>query len=159
MTPNRIRKLRDARGISLEVLAEASGVARNSINQIERGRAELTLPKMRAIAKALGVAPSMLLNDEDVECRAGGPLAAVLETLRPLPEPEAALIAQIAQTLLGIARSLTARGQGIAFEGDAVEVAALAKRWNLMSDAERNRAITLLSASGLGDPGRSYEPR
>jgi len=59
----RIRRAREARGLSLEALAERSGLSSRSIIGIEHGRSDMRLRSLLAIAAALEVAPGELLAD------------------------------------------------------------------------------------------------
>lgn len=52
---NRIRQMRGDRGWSLEVLANASGVSRSMLSEIERNQANPTLVVTMRIARAFGV--------------------------------------------------------------------------------------------------------
>ncbi|MES2568770.1 MAG: XRE family transcriptional regulator [Verrucomicrobiota bacterium] len=52
---NRIRRMRAERGWSLEVLANASGVSRSMLSEIERNQANPTLVVTMRIARAFGV--------------------------------------------------------------------------------------------------------
>lgn len=56
MIGGHLRRLRRERGWSLEFLAEASGVSRSMLSQIERDRANPTLAVALRIAQALGLA-------------------------------------------------------------------------------------------------------
>ncbi|MDP3595110.1 MAG: helix-turn-helix transcriptional regulator [Phenylobacterium sp.] len=56
------RRLRLARGFSRRDLAQASGLSRGYVGQIENGRANLRATTLGAIADALGVAPADLLT-------------------------------------------------------------------------------------------------
>jgi transcriptional regulator with XRE-family HTH domain len=58
----RIRALRDERGWSLEALAEASGVSRSMLSEIERSKANPTLMVTYRIAKAFGLGISELIE-------------------------------------------------------------------------------------------------
>ncbi|ATB37484.1 XRE family transcriptional regulator [Cystobacter fuscus] len=58
----RIRELRQARGLTLEVLAERSGVSRAMISKVERGTNNPTLVVAVRIAQGLGVGLSELLS-------------------------------------------------------------------------------------------------
>ena len=58
----RIRQLRDERGISQEVLAGLADIDRSNISRIESGRAEPGLRTVQRIAAALGVKLTDLLS-------------------------------------------------------------------------------------------------
>ena len=60
-----VRKLRKAKGISQEELAELAGLHRNYIGGIERGERNVALLNIVRLAKALGVSPSELLKGID----------------------------------------------------------------------------------------------
>ncbi len=60
----RIRRLRKARGWSMERLAELSDLSGNYVGQVERGAGNPTLDVLAAIAKALNVPLAGLLVDE-----------------------------------------------------------------------------------------------
>lgn len=57
-----VRRLRKARGLSQEDLAEAAGVHRTYIGMIERGEKNVTIYNIERIAFALEVRPSTLLD-------------------------------------------------------------------------------------------------
>ncbi|UNU23973.1 helix-turn-helix domain-containing protein [Microcoleus vaginatus] len=57
-----VRKLRKARGLSQEELAELAELHRNYIGGIERGERNVALLNMVRLAKALGVSLSELLE-------------------------------------------------------------------------------------------------
>lgn len=59
----RLRKLRDARGYSLEALAERSGVSRSNISLIERGQSSPTAAVLDKLAIGLGVALASFFDD------------------------------------------------------------------------------------------------
>jgi transcriptional regulator with XRE-family HTH domain len=58
-----VRRLRTARGLSQEQLAERSGSHPNYIGGIERGERNPSLLKISAIAKALRTSTSELFSD------------------------------------------------------------------------------------------------
>jgi transcriptional regulator with XRE-family HTH domain len=58
----RVKHLRNARGWSLEVLANASGVSRSMLSEIEREQANPTLAVTMRIAQAFGMALGDLLE-------------------------------------------------------------------------------------------------
>ena len=59
-----IWEARNLKGISLERLAEDSGVAKSTINDYENKRTDPKMKNMEKIAKALGVKISDLYNSE-----------------------------------------------------------------------------------------------
>lgn len=62
--PNRIRELREARGMTLDQLGEAVGTSFQQIARLEGGERRLSEKWIRPIARALGVAPGDLLLPE-----------------------------------------------------------------------------------------------
>lgn len=67
----KVRQLRIERGLSQDDLAQLCGYrSRSSINKIEKGVYDLPLPKMKALADALGVEPTVFWSvDEPVELK------------------------------------------------------------------------------------------
>ncbi len=61
---NRLKELRAARGWSQSDLATALGVSRQSINAIETGRYDPSLPLAFAIARLFGCAIEGVFSDE-----------------------------------------------------------------------------------------------
>lgn len=59
----RIRRMRKARGMTQQVLAEISDQEPSNISHIERGATKLSLPTLVNIANALGVTTDELLCD------------------------------------------------------------------------------------------------
>jgi transcriptional regulator with XRE-family HTH domain len=60
----RVRGLRDARGYSLDALAELSGVSRSNISLIERGQSSPTAAVLDKLATGLGVTLASLFEDD-----------------------------------------------------------------------------------------------
>lgn len=58
-----LKALRDARGWSLDALAERSGVSRSNISLIERGQSSPSAMVLDKLATALGVAVASLFDD------------------------------------------------------------------------------------------------
>ncbi|MBX3603619.1 MAG: helix-turn-helix transcriptional regulator [Piscinibacter sp.] len=75
----RVRALRDAAGLSLEALAERSGVSRSAISLIERGRSSPTAVVLDKLAAALGVTLASLFEDEAARAEPPSPLARVAQ--------------------------------------------------------------------------------
>lgn len=61
----RVRELRGERGLTLEGLAERSGVSRAMISKLERGEKNPTLVVAAKVAEGLGVTLSQLVGIED----------------------------------------------------------------------------------------------
>lgn len=68
----RLRELRDARGYSLEALAERSGVSRSAISLIERGQSSPTAVVLDKLAIGLSVALASFFDDSE-DRNAGSP--------------------------------------------------------------------------------------
>jgi transcriptional regulator with XRE-family HTH domain len=60
----RIRTLRQDRGLSQERLAEIAGVHRTYLSSVERGERNVSLDNIYAIAGALGVPPADLFESD-----------------------------------------------------------------------------------------------
>lgn len=81
MGGERIRALRQARGWSLQQLADRVGASKPQIDKLERGSRRLTGDWIRRVAEALEVEPEAL--------SASGPPAARVDTRQRRPEPAA----------------------------------------------------------------------
>jgi transcriptional regulator with XRE-family HTH domain len=72
----RVRALRTSRKLSLDALAERSGVSRSMISLIERGESSPTAVVLDKLAAGLGVVlPALFENPETAQRQAGGPIA------------------------------------------------------------------------------------
>jgi transcriptional regulator with XRE-family HTH domain len=58
-----VRRLREAKGLSQEKLAELADMRQAHVSEIESGLTNLTLDNLQALAVALGVRPMELLNE------------------------------------------------------------------------------------------------
>lgn len=57
----RVRELRDARGLTQEALADAAGLHRTHISLIETGKRSVQLETIEQLAKALKVQPAEIM--------------------------------------------------------------------------------------------------
>jgi len=64
--PERLKYLRQARGLSQKDLAEQAGVSQSTIAQIESGRKDPSISTVRAIAGALDTETAVLFATEKV---------------------------------------------------------------------------------------------
>jgi transcriptional regulator with XRE-family HTH domain len=58
-----VRRLRDAKGLSQEKLAELADLRQAHVSEIESGLTNLTLDNLQVLAVALGVRPMDLLSE------------------------------------------------------------------------------------------------
>lgn len=72
---HRVRELRAAAGLSLEALAQRSGVSRSMISLIERGESSATAVVLEKLATALGVTLASLFDAPTVRSVPAGPVA------------------------------------------------------------------------------------
>jgi transcriptional regulator with XRE-family HTH domain len=75
----RVRDLRDESGLSLDALAERSGVSRSNISLIERGRSNPTAVVLDKLSAALGVTVAALFEEMPGPSAAPSPLVRVAE--------------------------------------------------------------------------------
>jgi len=66
----RLREIRERKGVSLRALKKASGVAVSSLAQFEAGRGDPQLSTLRKLAKALNVTVAELIGERPI--RKGG---------------------------------------------------------------------------------------
>jgi transcriptional regulator with XRE-family HTH domain len=62
-----LKPLREGQGWSQRTLAARSGVAQNTISQLERGERQAIPSTVRKLAEALGVEPSVLLAESWID--------------------------------------------------------------------------------------------
>lgn len=60
-----VRRLREAAGMSQEVLADRAGLHRTYVSSLERGQRNVGLDNILSLANALGVRPGRLFEADD----------------------------------------------------------------------------------------------
>jgi transcriptional regulator with XRE-family HTH domain len=98
--PNRIRELREARGISQVELARRANVTPSALNKVEMGKRGLDQQWMDRLAAALEVAPADLLPDHQNPDRLQGPEHALISMFRAADETQKRQILALARALL-----------------------------------------------------------
>jgi len=78
-----VRRRRGALGLTLEQLAERSGLTPNYIGTVENGRRDPSLSTVLALAKGLGLAPGELLGGVGELSPASTEAATLIEALSP----------------------------------------------------------------------------
>ncbi|GAA0562692.1 hypothetical protein GCM10008942_08900 [Rhizomicrobium electricum] len=129
------------RSVSLAQLEKASGIPSNSINRIERGEAELTLSKMRSIGAALGVKPSELLVDADVEARPRCHLSECCNLTGTVAPSDKASLAQAAIAIITAAKHIAAGDASRAGSASDPSESSLAALWAKLGTDQRRRAL------------------
>jgi transcriptional regulator with XRE-family HTH domain len=92
---HRLATLRRAAGLSLEELAERANTNKQTLYSVESGKARLSLPWMRRLARALQVKPDELLLEQDRSIVLSPEERAILDEFRDLPAERRALVAGI----------------------------------------------------------------
>lgn len=67
---DRVKKLRNERGMTQSELGAALNVAQTTISEIERGGNDPSLPVLRALADFFGVRPGYFLDDQPTQATA-----------------------------------------------------------------------------------------
>src|SRR5579862_8356273 len=117
--PNRILELRTERGLSEQALADRLGWEKSKVHRLEAGKTDMRLPDMRLLGRVLGVKPSELLIDEDVEYRAGEADALVKTALAQVAADDRELFLNVCIDLSRIVRRTGTKRGSFALAGNA----------------------------------------
>lgn len=149
----RLRRLREARGLSLRDLGATVRLAPSFLSDVERGRTRPSLESLDAVAAALGVALHDLFAPDDAQADGG-----ILPTdvRRPLP-------VDVRRTLREAGTAVTYGGRPLGREERANLVrildAALALRDSRLPDSrEEPLDVVALAAHMEGEYGRPPSP-
>ncbi|MCI8515914.1 MAG: helix-turn-helix transcriptional regulator [Hungatella sp.] len=108
----RIRQLREERGMSQRVLAEAVAVSQSSIARLESGKAMVSVFTIREIAKVLKVSTSTLLDEKRIDFDISE-MAGIVEKIKYYPPYQRHKLVKIMEGVLdGICGLADERGQG-----------------------------------------------
>lgn len=81
--PNRIREIRDSKGITIERLSDLTGLSVSHLSRMERGARNLSVENLTIIAAALGVPKQDILVKPDESDE----IDRIVCALRATPEP------------------------------------------------------------------------
>ncbi len=101
MATNRIKELRDARGMTLEDVARDAGCSIPTINDLERGKLRLSDKWMRILGGVFKVNPADLLSDEDNPDRLYGDARRLNDLYRGASADQQAQILRVVEALIG----------------------------------------------------------
>lgn len=146
--PNRILELRKARGLSEDALADLLRWQKSKVHRLENGATVLGLDDMRAIAGVLGLKPTELLNDEDVEYRAGEAEEIVRGALAQISVDDREMFVRACLDITRVARRL-APGKAVMLAGSPMQTMQLAELWNDLDERGRHNALCVLR--GMAD--------
>lgn len=106
----RIKKLRQERGLTLEQVAEVVGVGKSTVRKWETGMiANMRRDKIADLAKALGTTPAYLMGWKEEEDKKDSPNdlpitegeKMLLNLFRKIPESDQEMVLQMIQVALG----------------------------------------------------------
>nr|WP_243848033.1 helix-turn-helix transcriptional regulator [Sphingomonas oligoaromativorans] len=98
--PNRIRKLREAQGLSQKALADLINVTPSALNKIEMGTRGLDQEWMRRIARVLNCSSADLLPDEENPDRLTTEERALIERYRSASEREKVILDGLSEVVV-----------------------------------------------------------
>lgn len=98
--PNRIRELREGRGMTQAELAKLANVTPSALNKVEMGKRGLDQQWMDRLAAILDVAPADLLPDYQNPDRLEGPEAALITMYRAADDTQRKQLIALARALL-----------------------------------------------------------
>lgn len=90
--PNRIREERKAKGLTLEEMAELTGISWQTLQRYETGVRRITLEKLGEIAASLGVSTASLVRDAEALSREEREL---LDWIREHPRDRRLILSQL----------------------------------------------------------------
>ena len=88
-----LRRLREARGVSLEQLGRRVGLGKTGVQAIESGRSGAPLDRLQALADALGAVLSVEVCAPDVAAEE----RVIRDAIHALPEERRALLLRVAR--------------------------------------------------------------
>jgi transcriptional regulator with XRE-family HTH domain len=95
----RLRKVRDDKGLSQNDLAERAGIQASAVSHFELGRRLPSFDNIRRLADALNVTSDFLLGREDVREVAGPEAAALFRDYRELSAEDQLTLSKFAEHL------------------------------------------------------------
>lgn len=102
---SQLNAIRKAKGTSLEALSEKTGIAKSTLQDVEKGKGSTKLDTVEGIARGLEVDPLVLLRKEDAtrEIRLAESMLATIRGFDTIPEKRRRrVVADFAQTLIDL---------------------------------------------------------
>lgn len=148
--PNRIAALRKAKdNMSQGDLAKLCNTGTSTIARWEAGDTGVDISQLRLLARALGVKPSEILEDEDMEIRLD---AAARATLNSLDDQERDVVLRAATEIGKLVSRLALNRESVALRGDPKVATKLVDVWDQLTATERHRML------GLVEAARQFQP-
>lgn len=155
---------RQHRGLTQAALAQRARIARPNLSAIERGKREVTVGTLRALAAGLDVRPGVLVDGVAPQAHRGGPLSFSRDTVermadavafgRPVADPRERAVVEALTLLLG-PRTRAIRRQWRPSRGG--RWAAL-NSWRTLTSLCSREAINTL-ADRVAERQRTHEPQ
>lgn len=149
---NRLREIRTTAGLSIQKFADQLNMDKARLHRLETGASELDLSTMRQIAHRLGLKPSELLLDEDVEFRAGPAELAVREALESVAPDDLDLFLRICNDIGRMVRRASPQHAHVKLTGNEKHASELAELWNALDNSGRARVLAFLRGAVALDP-------
>ncbi|MDT7534065.1 helix-turn-helix transcriptional regulator [Sphingobium sp. SA2] len=100
--PNRIKELREARGMTLEAVALEADCSIPTISDLERGKLRLSDKWMRILGQVFNVTPADMLSDEDNPHRLRGDARRLNDLYCGASADQQAQILRVVEALIGV---------------------------------------------------------
>lgn len=97
--PDRLRKIREEKGLNQAQLAEKTGLQPSAISHFEKGRRSPSFDNLRVLADSLGVSTDHLLGRETLPGLSGPAIQRVFRNAEKMTERDLETLAEFAELL------------------------------------------------------------